>query len=303
MIFCENCGREIPEDAKFCDYCGAPAGSAPDMEAGESIAAETPAEETALTEAEITEAAVEEGPDEGEVIDKPSVKKGGKRKKAAGEINSEEEIKGQKVTENVYLCPDGKYRWTYEFDMLRNPTLLVTIWKVMALSFGIVIAFMLLVTLFSGDFKYWNAEDAFSFFRGFLLLLVVLMAIAVVAYLIVAKMYGWRYMVLFTMDEGGIEHRQMAKQFEKAEAIGWLTAAAGLAAGRIGMAGTGMLAATRSSSFSEFELVKTVKSVRHRHTIYVNQTLLHNQVYAEAPDFDFVRDYIIRHCTNAKHVS
>ena len=69
------------------------------------------------------------------------------------------------------------------------------------------------------------------------------------------------------------------------------------------MAGTGMLAATRSSSFSEFELVKTVKSVRHRHTIYVNQTLLHNQVYAEAPDFDFVRDYIIRHCTNAKHVS
>ncbi len=210
---------------------------------------------------------------------------------------------GQKVSENIYLCADGKYRWTYEFDMLRNPVLLITTWKVMALSFGIVIVIMLLVTLFGGDLQYWDAEDFLGSVRGFLIFLVVLLAVTLLAYLIVAKSYGWKYMVLFTMDENGVEHRQMKKQFEKAQALGWLTAAAGALAGNAGQAGAGILAATRDTLSSEFASVGTVRSNRRRHTIYVNQGLFHNQVYAADADFDFVRGYIIRHCINAKHVS
>ncbi len=273
MAFCESCGREIPDDTKFCEYCGAPA-----------------VRQTT-------------GPAEEAVMAEPDVREDGKQKKSVEATDDGTKITGQKVTENIYLCADGKYRWTYEFDMLRNPSILITTWKVLALSFGIVMAFMLFITLVSGDFKYWDAGDAFGFFRGFLLLLIVMMALGVVAYLILAAIYGWRYMVLFTMDENGVEHRQMAKQFEKAEAIGWLTAAAGALRGSLSTVGTGILAATRTSSYSDFEKVQTVKSVRRRHTVYVNQLLAHNQVYANNEDFDFVRDYIIRHCTNAKHVS
>ena len=273
MAFCESCGREIPDDTKFCGYCGAPVGEEP---------ADTAEKEVGKTE------------------EKAAEKKSGKK---AGKTENEELIKGQKVTENIYLCPDGKYRWIYEFEMLKNPSILITVWKVLALSFGIVMAFTLLVTLISGDFKYWNAEDAFGFFRGFLLLLVFMMALGVVAYFIIAAIYGWKYMVLFTMDKDGVEHRQMVKQFEKAQAIGWLTAAAGALSGNIGRVGTGILTATRTSSISVFANVRTVRSVRRRHTVYVNQLLFRNQVYANDEDFDFVRDFIIRHCTNAKHVS
>ena len=37
--------------------------------------------------------------------------------------------------------------------------------------------------------------------------------------------------------------------------------------------------------------------------IYVNETLEHNQIYVDDADFDFVRNYIIERCRNAKKVS
>ncbi len=283
-MFCEKCGKEIPDGSVFCEFCGAAVGTA--------VAAVVPAAVVPAPEA------VESMKSEDEIKAALTGKK-----KSSKEIDSEEDIEGQKVSENIYLCSDGKYRWIYEYDMLRNPALLITIWKVLGLSFGIVILFLMLINLLDGSFRYWDAETAFGFFRGFLLLLLFMLALGVVAYLILAASYGWKYMVLFTMDEQGVEHRQMAKQFKKAQAWGWLTAAAGALSGNISRVGTGILAATRDSSVSTFKKVSLVRSVRRRHTIYVNQGLFHNQVYAETPDFDFVRDYIIHRCVNAKRVS
>ena len=283
-MFCEKCGKEIPDGSVFCEFCGAAVGTA--------VAAVVPAAVVPAPEA------VESMKSEDEIKAALTGKK-----KSSKEIDSEEDIEGQKVSENIYQCSDGKYRWIYEYDMLRNPALLITILKVMSLSFGIVLLFLILINLIDGSFRYWDADTFAGFFRGFLLLLLFMLALSVVAYLIVAGIYGWKYMVLFTMDEQGVEHRQMKKQFEKAQAIGWLTAAAGALSGNIGRVGTGILAATRDSSVSIFKKVSLVRSVRRRHTIYVNQGLFHNQVYAETPDFDFVRDYIIHRCVNAKRVS
>lgn len=209
-------------------------------------------------------------------------------------------IEGHKVTENIFLCPDGKYRWIYEYQMLKNPTILITVMKVLLLSFGIVLGFMTLINLLDGSFRYWNQSDFLSFYSGFFILLCVILVLGAVSYLILAAIYGRCYQVLFTMDEDGVELMQMKKDFRRTQAIGWLTAAAGLATGNIGRIGTGILAATRNSSSSVFEHVRKVKSVRRRHVIYVNQLLGHNQVYAGDADFDFVRNYILEHCPNAK---
>ena len=211
------------------------------------------------------------------------------------------ELVEQNVTANIRRGTDGKYRWIYEFDMLKNPTILITCVKVLLLAFAIVMAFMLLIQLLEGVMtsfaEYWN------FYKWMLVLLGVLLVLMLIAYAILAKIFGWKYMVLFTMDEAGIVNLHMKKQVDKAQALGWLTFAAGLASGSASIAGSGLMAATRDSSSSSFPHVRKVKAVRRRHVIYVNQLLNHNQVYAEAPDFDFVRDFIIRHCTNAKHVS
>ena len=202
---------------------------------------------------------------------------------------------GTKVTDNICLCPDGKYRWTYEYQMQKNPTILITVLKVMLLSFGIVLGFLLLINLIGGDFRYWDRSSYLSFARGMLIFLIIMLALGAVSYLILAAIYGWTYQVLFTMDEHGVEQMQMKKDFRKTQAIGWLAAAAGVVSGNISGIGTGILAATRMSSSSEFSRVKKVKAVRSRHVIYVNQTLEHDQVYAEDPDFDFVLNYICGH--------
>lgn len=215
-------------------------------------------------------------------------------------IESEADIKGRKVTENVYLCPDGKYRWIYEYRMRNNPAILITVMKVILISFAIVMAIMVLIFLIGGDFHYWERSDYFRFFGIFLIVLLVILAIGVLSYLLVAAIYGGSYQVLFTMDENGVEQRQMKKDYRKTQAIGWLSAAAGFATGNAGLAGAGIVTATRYSMLSEFRRVRKVRSVRSRNVIYVNHLIDHNQIYAENTDFDFVEKYILDRCTKAK---
>ena len=60
------------------------------------------------------------------------------------------------ITENIRLCPDGVYRWTFEFDMLRNPTILFSVWKVLGIAFGTVYLFTLIVDLLQGVITGWT---------------------------------------------------------------------------------------------------------------------------------------------------
>ncbi len=205
---------------------------------------------------------------------------------------------GTQVSKNVWLAQDGKYRWVYEFDMLKNPTILISVMRVLLLAFGIIVGAMLVMHLAEGIMT--TFEEYWHFYGGMLILLGVLLVLALIAYLIVAKSFGWRYMVLFIMDEEGLENRIMKQEFQKAQAMGWLTAVVGLAAGSLSTAGAGMLSATRDRSFSVFTAVRKVKAVRRRNVIYVNHLFQHNQVYAEKEDFDFIFRWIAEHCPNAK---
>lgn len=209
-----------------------------------------------------------------------------------------DQINGQKVTENIYLCPDGKYRWYYEFPMMKNPGILFTVWKVLGISVGIVWLFMLVISM--GDILRYGASSFLRLTGAFLLILFVLMIIGGLAYLLVAALYGFTYIVLFEMDDHSVTHIQMPKQFGKAQALGWLAALAGLAGGNVTAMGAGALAASRNSSTSVFADVKEVKGERSRHIIRVNQMLNRNQVYAEDADYDFVWNFIASRCTAAK---
>ena len=209
-----------------------------------------------------------------------------------------EKIRGQQVTEHIYLCPDGKYRWYYEFPMMKNPTLLYTVWKVLALAFFIVWLFIFLISL--GDAVSYGFGSVLKFTGAFLLLFLFFMGLGLIAYIFIAAVYGWKYIVLFEMDEKEIAHIQMPKQFDKAQAMGWVTALAGLAGKSLPAMGAGVLAASKNSSTSVFADVKEVKGVRQQHTIKINQMLNRNQIYADDPDYDFVWNFITGRCPQAK---
>ena len=263
-MFCKSCGNPMNDTAKFCENCGAPVAAAPTSHS------------VSHTKAQTTE--------------KPK-----RQRKPTAEKMMQ---KGTPVTENIYLCPDGVYRWYYEFPMLKNPTILFTVYKVLGLSFGIVYLLLLVMDGIQGNFDGW--EGIWGLTKVFLILAAVFIVLGALGYLLVAAMYGGKYMVLFEMTDTYVKHTQLPKQFKKAQALGWLTAMAGLVGGRPSTIGAGILAATKNATTTEFNNVRTVKVSKRRRTIKVNQLLSKNQVYADGADFDFVRNYIVTRCGNAK---
>ena len=196
----------------------------------------------------------------------------------------------------VKLYPDGKYRWVYEVPMLKNPTILFDVYKVLGISFGIVWLFnVLLISCEDG----LNLRNLWSFTTGFLILMLVFLVIGYVAYFIVAWSYGWKYIVLFTLDEKEVVHQMMPRQMEKAKVLGALTALVGSVAGKPGVMGAGVLAASRSTSTSVLANVARLVPRRRLHLIKVNQLLNKNRVFVPDEDFDFVYNFLCQHCPKA----
>ena len=196
--------------------------------------------------------------------------------------------------EKVRLCEDGKYRWTYSLNMYRNPSILFVVLKIFAVLFGIGLATLIVPMLFRGEID-TLAEDL----KIFAIVLAVFFAICLLAYLIVARMYGGRYVVDFTMDDKGLLHKQIPIQAKKARKMASATFLAGAAAGRPGTMGAGALA-TRTEMSSDFQRVRKVKAYPRRNLIKVNELLGHNQVYVTDEDFAFVLDFIRSRCPGLK---
>ena len=196
----------------------------------------------------------------------------------------------------VRLCSDGKYRWVYDLNMITNPVIFLTVFKIF---FWIVLigwlVFGFFLNIIHGDWK--------GFLEMGKAMLIVLAVMAVLTFLgvaIVSALYGGRYVVLFEMDDKQVSHIQVPVQAEKAKKLGILTALVGIAARKPTVAGAGMLAAGKNASTSVFKNVRNVKARRRLHLIKVNQLLDKNQVYVPDEDFDFVYEFIKSRCPQAK---
>ena len=176
------------------------------------------------------------------------------------------------MSENIKKCDDGTYRWVYEFNMLKNPMILLTVLKIFLL---VLVGMWIIFGMFRiGNDGFIGAFAAQT--KELLIPAAILFGLSIAAYIILACIYGWKYCVLFEMNETGIRHIQMEKQYKKAQALGWLTAMAGAAAGKPGAAGTGLLAATKNEQATEFSKVKRMRSFKGFHTIKLDSLLNHN---------------------------
>lgn len=196
---------------------------------------------------------------------------------------------------SIRLCADGKYRWIYEFSMLKNPVILFTIMKVLA----ICSCAPALIVVLSG----LGSEGVEVFVDGAKVLgvmLLIMVPLSLFSYFIVAALYGWKYIVLFEMDEKGVRHIQQDKQFKKAQGIAWVNMFLGVAGNNLSMTGRGMVLKTRNTMSSDFANVKKVTCITKKNTIKLDQPFDHNQIYTEQADWKFVRDYIVKRCVSAK---
>ena len=168
------------------------------------------------------------------------------------------------------------------------------IWKIF---FFILIGIFAVITV--ADAANWGGAAVLNDLKIFGYILAGMTALVALGYLIYAAAMGWKYCVLFEMDEKGVNHKQVESQAKKAKKIAAATVAAGIASGRFTTVGVGLTAA-RTEMYSEFEKTKTVKAYPRFGLIKVNEPFGHNQVYAEKEDFEFVKNYILAHCDNLK---
>lgn len=206
-------------------------------------------------------------------------------------------LQGEWISDNIVRCSDGVYRWVYELNLLKNPTIFFLIWKIFFIILTAMFVLMTAYDAFDWSRSLWESLRETAPMYGCLLL--GMTGLTTVGYLVYAAIMGGKYCVLFEMDEKGVNHKQMPKQAQKARLLSELTMMAGVKSGSMSAVSAGA-AGARTEMYSDFAYVRKVKPHRLTHVIKVNERLGHNQVYAAAEDFDFVRDYIINHCPNLK---
>ena len=196
----------------------------------------------------------------------------------------------------VRLYEDGKYHWLYDLNMLKNPSVLIDVYKMLGMT--ILILAVILFTIFSCS-DGLKIESLALVLKITGLMAGIFFVLGILGYLLYAAVSGWVYTVHFIMDENGVEHQQAPKSEKVAKRISTLTKLAGLLSGKPGVVGSGMLA-SRTSMVTEFASVRKVKAKRWMNTIMVNETFEKNRVYVSDQEFDFVYDYISSHCPKAK---
>ena len=197
----------------------------------------------------------------------------------------------------VILFPDGKYRWVYELNMLKNYSILFDVWKVFGISMIIILILFAIISLFDGDF---DLDAIGGIFIRLGIATMIICVLSIIGYLVYAAISGGKYVVLFIMDEKEVVHQQMPKTIKKGQLIGDLTILAGSLAGRPGVVGTGLLAKSRTSSSSTLADVARLIPCRRMNLIKVNQLFCKNRVYVPDEDFDFVYNFLCEHCPKAK---
>lgn len=203
-------------------------------------------------------------------------------------------MQGERISDNITLCKDGKYRWIYELHLFKTPIIFMLVWKILFFIFLVIFAFVFIADFVSWGFTAERIKESLRFSGFFLLGMTVVTALG---YSVYAALMGGKYCVMFEMDEKGINHKQIPAQAKKAKKIAGATALAGAASGRLTTVGAGINSA-RTEMYSDFSRVRKVKAFPALNLIKVNGRLSRNQIYASKEDFEFVKKYIKERCMN-----
>ena len=197
--------------------------------------------------------------------------------------------------ENVILCADGRYRWVYELHLLKDWSIFFLVWRIFFFILSGIFVFMMLISLIQDGF----GDSIWSSFKFYLYFLIGMTVLVFISYFIYAAVMGFKYCVVFEMDDKGILHKQMPKQAKRTEILAGLTVLAGLASRNITTVGVGMSAA-RTEMYTEFDKVRKIKVLSRKSRIKLREVLSTNEVYTAKEDFPFVKEYIESRCVNRK---
>lgn len=199
---------------------------------------------------------------------------------------------GQGLPSGISMDQQGTLRWQYEQDMWKHPVVLILIIKIFyAICMGLG-AFLFALCALDGD-----VMEGLKMFVIVGLGIGTLMAVlALMAWGLMSLARGGKYCFEFEMNEKMVVHH--ATQQEKNRRRTILGLLFFLSPQR--SLSTAALAMTPVSMATSYDEVKTIEAVREHDLIKVNGTLDRNQVYAAPEQYDFVWNYIVSRCPQAK---
>ena len=191
---------------------------------------------------------------------------------------------------------NGTYHWIYSSSMWNNYSMIRPVLLVFGVCFFLILA-LILVAFFQSGRDTGELTGILLIYLGIVLLVLL---ISVLSYVLVAALYGGKYVALYEMDSKGISHYQPTSQAEKEKAIGLFTAAAGLIGGNPGISIAGLTAGSRLVVQAEFAKVLSLKIIPDKEEIRVHSFMTWHTVHVYRENFDFVADYMTKYCTKAK---
>jgi len=190
--------------------------------------------------------------------------------------------------ENSIINKDGVYTWTFEYSLWKNPTILITIYKVLVASCLFVGLLLFVITLNDG-----LSEALKVAFNVFMLTLKATTGLLLIAYPLYCLLNGGKYNVVFIMDDNMIIHRQLKTQYDQNQARSLAMAMVGLLASEPTLAGASILSATKIQQISEYDKISKLVFDLKKQVIFINDNNGFNQIYAKEKDFEFVKTYIL----------
>ena len=115
--------------------------------------------------------------------------------------NASEERKDVRISENITLGADGKYRWVYSVNLFTNPIFLLLVWKIFFFIVLGIFAFTTVVDVIDWGGFSWDLMK--GQLKVFGIIFGVMTALVLVGYLLYAAIMRGKYTVEFEMDEKG----------------------------------------------------------------------------------------------------
>ena len=93
--------------------------------------------------------------------------------------------RGEKISENIVFCADGKYRWTYAMSLYKDPSIFLLVWKICFFVTLGIFAFMIILDVINWGWKTENIVGILKFFLYFVIGMTVLVGLGYLLYALI----------------------------------------------------------------------------------------------------------------------
>lgn len=185
----------------------------------------------------------------------------------------------------------NKRSWEHDINLLKDTSIVITVWKIVTLVSFFPVFILLVCELLDGDL---NLETLGEIGKVYFLIAGIMTGLLLFSYYIFfLPIKGIHYLIIFEMDDIGINHIMGKKQRKKAKILSWVGTIFGIMAKSPTVVGSSVIAGSRQSMYTKFKDIKKIIVYTKRSKLkLISKDLTRNIIYTSKEDFEEIYEYI-----------